>query len=371
MSVCQYSTFIISAQICSEIMMLKFFLISVALLLLQNHIKLTSVGAIALGKPTIWTEVRKGFMFLMDKYLPHKFRSSINPGDKAALMLKDSWRRRGLRALDRVLSRDVIMITDNIALIKRKTDVALDAKNYSIGTLITALLFGGRQKSLGGAHWPACEDTFHHISKTMAAMVLCKNSYLPNKCETSSSQQEMNSSTSVASSSTWREELITKIVYFLRTRVIQINFRNLNIIPNLREQARHKKNGGLGSMLMFGVVAAGLIVIPLGFQFLAVLGGKALLLAKLALILTSIQGLKKIATSNINYGLYSTDTSSPWLYDRKVAYDFDPYQSIYQSSSLGNSPGLDRYVKSSDLTPFYPTINPKDSYTAPKSLLST
>lgn len=59
-------------------------------------------------------------------------------------------------------------------------------------------------------------------------------------------------------------------------------------------------------MLMFGLVAAGLIVIPMGFQFLAVLGGKALLLAKLALILTSIQGLKKIATSQLNYGLYST-----------------------------------------------------------------
>ncbi|VEN39703.1 unnamed protein product [Callosobruchus maculatus] len=61
-----------------------------------------------------------------------------------------------------------------------------------------------------------------------------------------------------------------------------------------------------GHMLMFGLVAAGLIVIPMGFKFLAVLGGKALLLAKMALLLTSIQGLKKIATSNFNYGLYST-----------------------------------------------------------------
>lgn len=46
----------------------------------------------------------------------------------------------------------------------------------------------------------------------------------------------------------------------------------------------------------------------MGFQFLAVLGGKALLLAKMALILSSIQGLKKIATSGVNYGLYHTDT---------------------------------------------------------------
>lgn len=53
-------------------------------------------------------------------------------------------------------------------------------------------------------------------------------------------------------------------------------------------------------------MALGMIMIPMGFQFLAVLGGKALLLAKMALILTSIQGLKKIATSHVNYGLYST-----------------------------------------------------------------
>ncbi|CAH1108115.1 unnamed protein product [Psylliodes chrysocephalus] len=59
-------------------------------------------------------------------------------------------------------------------------------------------------------------------------------------------------------------------------------------------------------LLMFGLIAAAFIVIPMGFQFLAILGGKALLLAKMALLLTSIQGLKKIATSNFNYGLYST-----------------------------------------------------------------
>lgn len=60
------------------------------------------------------------------------------------------------------------------------------------------------------------------------------------------------------------------------------------------------------SLLMFGMAAVGLIMVPMGFQFLAVLGGKALLIAKMALILTAIQGLKKIATSNLNYGLYAT-----------------------------------------------------------------
>lgn len=67
-----------------------------------------------------------------------------------------------------------------------------------------------------------------------------------------------------------------------------------------------RKQNMMVSLMMFGVTAVGLIMVPMGFQFLAVLGGKALLLAKMALILTAIQGLKKIATSNVNYGLYST-----------------------------------------------------------------
>lgn len=65
-----------------------------------------------------------------------------------------------------------------------------------------------------------------------------------------------------------------------------------------------RRNRGMMPLMIFATVAFGMILIPMSFQFLAVLGGKALLLAKLALILTSIQGLKKIATSGVNYGLY-------------------------------------------------------------------
>lgn len=67
-----------------------------------------------------------------------------------------------------------------------------------------------------------------------------------------------------------------------------------------------RKKGMLMSLIVFGIIALGMVMIPMGFKFLTILGGKALLLAILALILTSIQGLKKIATSNVNYGLYST-----------------------------------------------------------------
>jgi len=47
-------------------------------------------------------------------------------------------------------------------------------------------------------------------------------------------------------------------------------------------------------MMVFGITALGMVLVPLGFQFLAVLGGKALLLSKMALLLASINGLKKV-----------------------------------------------------------------------------
>lgn len=54
------------------------------------------------------------------------------------------------------------------------------------------------------------------------------------------------------------------------------------------------------TMMMFGIVSIGMVLVPMGFQFLAVLGGKALVLAKMALILASIQGLKKVIVTDSN-----------------------------------------------------------------------
>lgn len=68
---------------------------------------------------------------------------------------------------------------------------------------------------------------------------------------------------------------------------------NVNWISIIAE-SRHRRRHHMVQMMMFGIVSMGMILIPMGFQFLAVLGGKALLLAKLALLLSSIQGLKKV-----------------------------------------------------------------------------
>lgn len=64
-------------------------------------------------------------------------------------------------------------------------------------------------------------------------------------------------------------------------------------------------------LLIFATIALGMILVPMGFQFLAVLGGKALLLGILALVLTAIQGMKNVATNGINYGLYNLPYHNP------------------------------------------------------------
>lgn len=38
-----------------------------------------------------------------------------------------------------------------------------------------------------------------------------------------------------------------------------------------------------------------MVFVPMGFQFLAVLGGKAFLMSKLALLLASVNGLKRVS----------------------------------------------------------------------------
>ncbi|CAH1988538.1 unnamed protein product [Acanthoscelides obtectus] len=124
----------------------------------------------------------------------------------------------------------------------------------------------------------------------------------------------------------WKNHILRKLAELFRTHVLKVKLATITPTREVEGRGRRKKDM-FGHMLMFGLVAAGLIVIPLGFKFLAVLGGKALLLAKMALLLTSIQGLKKIATSNFNYGLYSTFPAQhptghgPWHYDRKWPYD--------------------------------------------------
>lgn len=49
-------------------------------------------------------------------------------------------------------------------------------------------------------------------------------------------------------------------------------------------------------MMLMGITIFLMVFVPMGFQFLAVLGGKAFLMSKLALLLASVNGLKRVST---------------------------------------------------------------------------
>ncbi|CAK1546027.1 unnamed protein product [Leptosia nina] len=116
----------------------------------------------------------------------------------------------------------------------------------------------------------------------------------------------------------WRTLALQRIAKVLRTHVIKFEFGDRNV-ETVEQRGRRRH---MLTMMMFGIVSMGMVLVPMGFQFLAVLGGKALLLAKMALILASIQGLKKIGTSPLSYGFYPT--YPPYDHFERRSNDFPP-----------------------------------------------
>ncbi|XP_025157095.1 uncharacterized protein LOC105188257 isoform X2 [Harpegnathos saltator] len=137
--------------------------------------------------------------------------------------------------------------------------------------------------------------------------------------ENSTEYNKSNPSDGSVDDTSWSIIIWKRLTHVLRTHAFKVDidhmFNTESATNNISEpdldsnavQGRRRRNRRRHQflpMMMLGLLFMGSILIPMGFQFLAVLGGKALILAKMALILSSIQGLKKIATSGINYGLY-------------------------------------------------------------------
>ncbi|EDW84455.2 uncharacterized protein Dwil_GK13129 [Drosophila willistoni] len=114
---------------------------------------------------------------------------------------------------------------------------------------------------------------------------------------------------------TWFDQLAKSLAKGLTTHTLQINLAKLterylrsendtptsNVVGSARLR-RHRFN--MIITMMFGVTALGAVLVPMGFQMLSIVSGKALLLAKMALLLASINGLKRVANSGLHYGLY-------------------------------------------------------------------
>lgn len=70
---------------------------------------------------------------------------------------------------------------------------------------------------------------------------------------------------------------------------------NKKLVADELGTARHRRQRyNMMITMMFGVTALGAVLVPMGFQMLSIVSGKALLLAKMALLLASINGLKKV-----------------------------------------------------------------------------
>ncbi|GAB0097656.1 hypothetical protein DMENIID0001_133210 [Sergentomyia squamirostris] len=104
----------------------------------------------------------------------------------------------------------------------------------------------------------------------------------------------------------WAEKVLRKIASTLNSHHVEINFASRGNDNEGRRRRHH-----MLPMIAIGFTALGMILMPMGFQFLAVLGGKALLMAKMALLLASINGLKRLASSGLSYGLYQNVPQGP------------------------------------------------------------
>ncbi|XP_068631441.1 uncharacterized protein Osi23 [Battus philenor] len=121
----------------------------------------------------------------------------------------------------------------------------------------------------------------------------------------------------------WRTLALQRIAKTFHTHVIKFDFNDTNIFDKAENRGRRRHH--LMTMMMFGIVSIGMVLVPMGFQFLAVLGGKALVLAKMALILASIQGLKKVDTNYEGYYDRGKIASSPLNYGFYHSYPFEHY----------------------------------------------
>nr|CAD7204467.1 unnamed protein product [Timema douglasi] len=87
--------------------------------------------------------------------------------------------------------------------------------------------------------------------------------------------------------------IIERVVGFFRTHSLQLEESQRSLSDEARRRKKKKKNKKLGSLLLIPLLMAGTLV-PLAFGALALLAGKALLVSKVALILSTIIGLKKL-----------------------------------------------------------------------------
>lgn len=65
-------------------------------------------------------------------------------------------------------------------------------------------------------------------------------------------------------------------------------------------QARRRNRNRIFPSMIFGMATLGCVIIPLGFHMLALLGGKAFFISKMALLVATITSMKKVCSISFN-----------------------------------------------------------------------
>jgi Protein of unknown function (DUF1676) len=80
------------------------------------------------------------------------------------------------------------------------------------------------------------------------------------------------------------------LLYFLLIHLIFPAYSEVSAETPRRR--RHQQQQA--TMMLMGISLFLMVFVPMGFNFLSALGGKAFLMAKLALLLASVNGLKRV-----------------------------------------------------------------------------
>lgn len=96
--------------------------------------------------------------------------------------------------------------------------------------------------------------------------------------------------------------IMDKIVSFFQSYTLKLKLPNVEELQrSLTEEGRGKKRKNMGGLLAIPLLIGGTLV-PLALGALALLAGKALIVSKLALVLASIIGLKKLVSGGDHGG---------------------------------------------------------------------
>ncbi|XP_055850375.1 uncharacterized protein LOC129914949, partial [Episyrphus balteatus] len=136
---------------------------------------------------------------------------------------------------------------------------------------------------------------------------------------------------------TLNEMIFNKLGNFLQEYTLQVKFPDVQNAERSFDESRKKKDKkGSGAYIMIPLLLGGTFV-PIAYGALAMLAGKALIVSKLALVLASIIGIKKLLNSGGSKEsqhevvVSSGGHSSGWGRDIDLAYNaYDPKSSKKQ-----------------------------------------